>query len=120
GRECRRLLVPYVHDRDPLLATTVIDREQMPARQREQLAHTVRLQAARDQTPPVQLLLDLALRLRALCRHKRRLYKSAMPGVGLEPTRPCGLSILSRRRLPIPPPGRVFDILVQRLSRMSR
>ncbi len=30
-----------------------------------------------------------------------------MPGAGLEPARPCGQSILSARRLPIPPPGRV-------------
>lgn len=28
-----------------------------------------------------------------------------MPGVGLEPTRPLGLPILSRLRIPIPPPG---------------
>jgi hypothetical protein len=30
---------------------------------------------------------------------------SHMPGVGLEPTRPQGHSILSAARLPIPPPG---------------
>jgi hypothetical protein len=30
----------------------------------------------------------------------------AMPGVGFEPTNPCGAPILSRLRIPIPPPGR--------------
>ena len=34
-----------------------------------------------------------------------------VPGVGLEPTRPCGQRILSPSRLPIPPPGLVAPIL---------
>ena len=29
-----------------------------------------------------------------------------VPGVGIEPTRPCGHTILSRKRLPVPPPRR--------------
>ncbi len=35
----------------------------------------------------------------------RKLLKIMVPGVGLEPTRPCGQRILSPLRLPIPPPG---------------
>ena len=55
---------------DPLLATAVVDREQVAARQREQLAHTVRLQAPCDQPAAVE---GLGL-LRALAGHRRRLY----------------------------------------------
>ena len=32
-----------------------------------------------------------------------------MPGVGLEPTRPCGQPGLRRPRVPVPPPGRAWE-----------
>ena len=48
GRKRRRGLMADVHDLDPLLTATVVDREQMSAREREQPADSVRLQPARD------------------------------------------------------------------------
>jgi len=42
--------VTYVDDLDPLLAAAVVDREEMPAGEREELADAVRLQAASDQS----------------------------------------------------------------------
>lgn len=33
-----------------------------------------------------------------------------VPGVGLEPTRDCSHTILSRTRKPIPPPGRFLKL----------
>ena len=40
----------------PSVAAAVVDGEEMAAREREQLGHAVRLQAARDQQPAVRLL----------------------------------------------------------------
>ena len=54
GGERRRRLVARVDDVDPLGAAAVVDREQVPARQREQLAHAVGLQPAGDQPAAVQ------------------------------------------------------------------
>ena len=67
GRERRRLLVAGVDELDPLLAAAVVDREQVPAGEREQLADPVAPRsAARDQAPAVQL------RLGRLGGHRRR------------------------------------------------
>ena len=52
GGERGGRLVADVHDRDALLAAAVVDREQVPAREREQLAHAVRLQAPATSRPP--------------------------------------------------------------------
>ena len=65
GGEGRGGLVAHVDERDALGAAAVVDREQMPARQREQRRHAVRLQAPGDQAPAVQ---GLGLRLH---RHRR-------------------------------------------------
>ena len=46
GGERGRLLVAHVDDVDALVAAAVVDREQVPAREREQLRHAVRLEAA--------------------------------------------------------------------------
>ena len=54
GGERRRGLVAHVDDVDALLAAAVVDREQMPAGQREQLAHAVGLQAPRDEPSAVK------------------------------------------------------------------
>ena len=56
-----RLLVAGVDDVDALLAAAVVDREQVAAREREQLAHAVGLEALGDQ--PAAVDLGLALRL---------------------------------------------------------
>ena len=44
----------HVDEVDPLRAAAVVDREQVAAGEREQLAHAVGLQAARDQPAAVQ------------------------------------------------------------------
>ena len=54
GGERRGRLVAHVDEVDPLRAAAVVDREQMAAREREQLGDAVRLEAAGDQAPPVQ------------------------------------------------------------------
>ena len=54
GGEGRRLLVAHVDDVDALLAAAVVDREEVPAGEREQLRHPVRLQALRHQPPAVE------------------------------------------------------------------
>ena len=48
------LLVAHVDDVDALLATAVVDREDVAAREREQLAHAVGLEAPCDQPAAVQ------------------------------------------------------------------
>jgi hypothetical protein len=48
-REYRRLLVPYVHDAHAAGMRRVVDRENVPAGQREQLRHAVRPQRGQDQ-----------------------------------------------------------------------
>ena len=99
GGERGRGLVAHVHDLDPLLAAAVVDREQVPARQREQLAHAVRLQPPRDQPPAVEGLGSCALSVliprdsirSPLGRDVYGRYAGAgaqMPGVGFEPTCP--------------------------------
>ena len=55
GGERRRLLVADVDDLDALGAAAVVDREQMPAREREQLADAVGAQSLGDQPPAVEL-----------------------------------------------------------------
>ena len=55
GGERRGLLVARVDEVDALRAAAVVDREQVAAREREQLRHAVRLQALRDEPPAVQL-----------------------------------------------------------------
>jgi hypothetical protein len=64
-RERGRLLVAHVHDVDALLAAPVVDRKEMPAREREQLRDPVRLQALRHEPPAVQRGRLLGLRLGA-------------------------------------------------------
>ena len=59
GGERRRLLVAHVDDVDALVAAAVVDREQVAAREREQLAHAVRLQAPGDQPAAVEGLCAL-------------------------------------------------------------
>ena len=54
GGERGGRLVAHVDEVDPLLATAVVDREQVPAGEREQLGDAVRLQAPGDQPPSVQ------------------------------------------------------------------
>ena len=44
GGECRGLLVPRVDDRDVLFLASVVDREEVPARKREEMRDAVRLQ----------------------------------------------------------------------------
>jgi hypothetical protein len=56
-----RLLVTHVDDVDALVPAAVVDREQVPARQREQLGHAVRLQPLGDQPSAVQLRTLLGL-----------------------------------------------------------
>ena len=56
GGEGGRLLVAHVDDLDPLLTAAVIDREQVPAGEREQLAHPARLQGPGNDAPPVNLV----------------------------------------------------------------
>ena len=55
-----------------------------------------------DLTPSFARPTDGSLRPR---RARRRL----VPGVGFEPTRPCGQGILSPQRLPFRHPGEVWD-----------
>ena len=43
-----------------------------------------------------------------------------VPGVGLEPTRPCGQRILSPLRLPISPSGLAESTLIVRSGRYVR
>ena len=62
GGERGRLLVADVDDVDALLAAAVVDREQVAAREREQLRHAVRLEALRDQPAAVQPRALLGLR----------------------------------------------------------
>ena len=54
GREGRGLLVADVDDVDALLAAAVVDREQVPAREREQLAHALGLERPGDQASTVK------------------------------------------------------------------
>src|SRR5207253_6543941 len=72
GRESRCGLVAHVHDLDPLRAAAVVDGEQVSTREREQLAHAVRLQAPGDEPPAVKGLRVLLGVTRG--RHRRRLY----------------------------------------------
>ena len=55
GGEGGGRLVAHVDEVDALLAAAVVDREQMPAGQREELGHAVRLEALGHQPPPVEL-----------------------------------------------------------------
>ena len=55
GGERGRLFVAGVDEVDALLAAAVVEREQMPAGQREQLRHAVVAQAPRDQAAAVEL-----------------------------------------------------------------
>ena len=55
GGERRRLLVADVDQLDSLGAAAVVDREQVAAREREQLLHAVRAQAPGDQPSAVEL-----------------------------------------------------------------
>ena len=67
GGERGRLLVADVDDVDPLGPAAVVDREQVPAREREQLAHAVGAQAFGDEPPTVSRPAQpgrLSLRLR--------------------------------------------------------
>ena len=59
GGERGGLLVADVDDLDALLAAAVVDREQVPAREREQLADAVGAQALGDQPPAVELVCGL-------------------------------------------------------------
>ncbi len=63
--ERRGLLVADVDDLDPLGAAAVVDREQVPAGQREQLRDPVRAQSPRDQPAPMELAVVLHARLAA-------------------------------------------------------
>ena len=72
-------LVPHVDDVDPLGATAVVDREQVSAQKREQLAHAVGLQAAGHQAATVE-----RRRLLRLNGHGAAIYP---PGGGLDPDR---------------------------------
>ena len=42
-----------------------------------------------------------------------------VPGVGFEPTRPCGQGILSPSRLPVPPPRRIVEPRTYRAAPVS-
>ena len=64
GGEHGRLLVADVDDVDALLAAAVVDREEVPAREREELGHAVRLQALRHQPAAVETYALLRLRPR--------------------------------------------------------
>src|ERR1035441_171046 len=94
-RERSRGLVAHVHDLDALLAATVVDREQVPPREREELAHAVGLQAACHQSSAMEGPGVLG----ALSGHgrdsihspaRRARPDSEVPGVGFEPTGPSG------------------------------
>jgi hypothetical protein len=61
GRERGGLLVADVDDLDALGAAAVIDREDVAAREREQLADPVRAQALSDQAPAVDFAFGLGL-----------------------------------------------------------
>ena len=54
GGERGRRLVAHVDEVDALRPAAVVDREEVPAREREQLRDAVRLQPPRDQPPAVQ------------------------------------------------------------------
>ena len=75
GGERRGLLVADVDEVDALRAAAVVDREQVPARQREQLGHAVGLQPPGDQPPAVQ---------------RRRLLRLSAHGGELPPGRGVG------------------------------
>ena len=111
GRERRGRLVAHVDDLDPLLATAVVDREQVPAGQREQLAHAVRLQAPRDQPPAVEARRPAPSRPPACSRSTSRATLSdravrcRCPGWESNPHALVRPSILSRLRLPFRHPG---------------
>jgi hypothetical protein len=77
--------VAHVDDVDALGAAAVVDREQMAAGQREQLAHTVGLQAPRHQPAAVQ-----RARLLRFDRHGAAIYP---PAGGLD----AGKGVLARR-----------------------
>ena len=53
GGEGGRLLMADVEDPDPLRFAAVVDREDVPAREREQSVHPARLQDLGDDPPPV-------------------------------------------------------------------
>ncbi len=74
GGERRGLLVADVDDLDPLGAAAVVDREQMTAGQREQLAHAVGAQPRGEQPPAVNLGARVRLR-----RHGRGRYSACAP-----------------------------------------
>ena len=69
-------LVAHVDEVDPLRAAAVVDREQVPAGEREQLGHAVRLQAARDQPAAVE-----GLGRFGLGRHGAGIYPRRSGGV---------------------------------------
>ncbi len=113
-RERRGLLVAHVHDLDPLRSTPVVDGEQMSPRQREQPTDPLRAQPPRQQPPPVERLARL-LRGRSALRHRlgdsiRPVARSTCPGWDSNPQDPSGTPILSRPRIPIPPPGRAGSL----------
>jgi hypothetical protein len=60
--------VADVDEVDALLAATVVDREEVPAREREQLRDAMGLQSLRDEAPAVQPGLRFSL-----CSHARDL-----------------------------------------------
>ncbi len=52
-----------------------------------------------------------SVRLESSPRHKLKIrFRGffAVPGVGIEPTKPCGHKILSLARIPISPPGHIL------------
>ena len=85
GGERRGRLVAHVDEVDALGAAAVVDREQVPAREREQLRDAVRLQPARGEQPPAVGGRRL---VSARCHQPRLVVRSAPLAVGA--ARPSG------------------------------
>ncbi len=91
GGKGRRLLVAHVDDLDALGLATVVDREQVPAGEREQMAHAPRLQSLRNEAPPMV--------------HGYEAYWGDARGGTRTRKPPEGQRILSAPLLPVSPPG---------------
>ena len=106
GGEGGGRLVAHVDEVDALLAAAVVDREQMPARQREELGHPVRLQALGHQPTPVELR-----GLLGLGAHGRGPYRQM--------SAPCRSRLWDRAR-PSAPWGHDHDARPSRAQRAER
>ena len=103
--EHRGLLMPHVDDLDPLIAAPVVDREQVPAGEREQVADAARLQRLARHPSPIQrssARSDAYAHIRLASGHAARdcpggeTGKSGSPQNALRPSGACGFAVPPR------------------------